>query len=136
MNTLECSSKGDKRFSAFYALVLCQSGFKRSVEHLYQNAKRNEDGTISGKGKQPAYLKIGSDIYPNTALTAWYNYLWLKYFEQNPELLEVLAQYDKFTDMFRGHCINCQADVMQLIHDKGIEALKSESDYTTFPHHK
>ena len=48
MKTLECSSKGDRRFSAFYAMVLCKDGKKRSIETLYQNSKHNQDGTISG----------------------------------------------------------------------------------------
>lgn len=130
MKTLECSSKGDRRFSAFYAKVKCRDNSFRSIESMYQNAKRTPDGSVAGKGKRPAYAQIGSKRYKLTALTPFYNWLWLKYFEQNPELLKVIAEYDVFTDMFRGHCINCQADVVQLVHDKGIEALREVSDFS------
>ena len=129
---LECSSKGDRRFSAFYAMLKVRSGATKSIETLYQQSKRMKDGSIAGKGKPVNFVIIGGEIYTPEVLTAWYNYLWLCYFKQNPELLNVIAEYDTFTDMFRGHCINCQADVIQLVHDKGLEALADKTNYHTF----
>ena len=129
---LECSSKGDRRFSAFYAMLKVRSGATKSIETLYQQSKRMKDGSIAGKGKRPDYVSIGSEHFTTEALTPWYNYLWFCYFTQNPELLDVIAKYDTFTDMFRGHCINCQADIIQLVHDKGLKALADKTNYHTF----
>lgn len=41
---LECSSKGDKRFSAFYARLKL---FNKTIEELYQSSKIFEDGTTN-----------------------------------------------------------------------------------------
>ena len=43
MKTLECSSKGDKRFCSFYAFVDFDGKYKNIEAHL-QDCKRNEDG--------------------------------------------------------------------------------------------
>ena len=129
---LECSSKGDRRFSAFYAMLKVRSGATKSIETLYQQSKRDASGNIAGKGKPVNFVIIGGEIYTPEVLTAWYNYLWLCYFKQNPELLNVIKDYDTFSDMFRGHCVNCQADVIQLVHDKGLAALEAISNYHTF----
>lgn len=40
---LECSSRGDQRFSAFSARLRSQGG--RSIEEVYQAAKVFEDGS-------------------------------------------------------------------------------------------
>jgi hypothetical protein len=98
---LECSSKGDKRFSAFYAKV---NG--NSIETIYQGRKVFEDGSTGlswkeAKGKKP--------INP-IEVRYLYSKLWDIYFEQNPELLEIIKQYKGFSDIFgqEGHA--CQAE--------------------------
>jgi hypothetical protein len=97
---LECSSKGDKRFSAFYAKV---NG--KSIEEQYQAAKRFEDGSTGlswqeAKGRKP--------VNPNE-VKALYRALWTIYILQHPELLEVLKNASGLSDMFgqEGHV--CQA---------------------------
>jgi hypothetical protein len=40
---LECSSRGDRRFSAFAARI--KSRGNKSIEEIYQAAKRFEDGS-------------------------------------------------------------------------------------------
>lgn len=98
---LECSSKGDKRFSAFYAKV---NG--KSIEDHYQSAKIFEDGSTGlhwkdAKGRKPVNLKQCRDLY---------EYLWHRYFKENPELLDVIKNYNGFSDIFgqEGHV--CQAE--------------------------
>jgi hypothetical protein len=101
---LECSSKGDKRFSAFYARLKRKD--KKSIEELYQSGKLFEDGSTNlswkeAKGRQPINMHF---------CRLHYKRLWDWYFEENPELKEVIKQYNGFTDIFgqEGHC--CQAE--------------------------
>lgn len=97
---LECSSKGDKRFSAFYAKVKGET-----IEKQYQ-AYKEFDGK-SGftwkevKGKKPDNPE---------ECRKWYTLLWEVYFLDNPELLEVIKKYNGFSDIFgqEGHA--CQAE--------------------------
>ena len=129
---LECSSRGDKRFSAFYANVNIKNRVN-SIEYWYQNAKRTEDGKVPGKGKKVAYF-INPFTYhrlPASELTNYYYTLWIRYFTQNPELLEYAKGFDTFTDMFRGKCINCQADVIAEC-VKDFEAVKEKIKTTAF----
>lgn len=97
---LECSSKGDLRFSAFYAKI----GGK-SIEEHYQCYKILEDGTT---GNAWRYAK-GKRALNQEECNQYYSKLWDLYIEQNPELLEVLKAASGLSDMFgqEGHC--CQA---------------------------
>ena len=122
MKNLECSSRGDKRFSALYAIVTV-NGHTASIEQHYQQAKRGLDGKPTGKGKGCAYIVVYGRRLPSEYLTPWYKFLWFLYLKHNPELLEVINRYDTFTDMFRGHSINCQADVIAAVREGGLEAL-------------
>lgn len=114
MNTLYCDSRGDIRFSAFYAYVEID-GVKDTIEHFYQNAKRDENGKIPGKGKSVAYFIWKDKKYEPEYLSNLYEDLWRLYFEQNSDLLEYAKQFDNFVDRFKGRCINCQADVIAKI---------------------
>lgn len=109
---LECSSRGDKRFSTFYANVE-SGGVKASIETHYQNCKKFSRPVSNPKGKRPDYLLINGCVFDLTYLTAYYKLLWIKYLNEHPELVEYAKQFDTFTDMFRGrNTINCQADVI------------------------
>ena len=97
---LECSSKGDSRFSAFYAKV---NG--KSIESIYQAYKQFDDGTTGlswkeAKGKKATNQEDCSRLYSQ---------LWDVYIKLNPELLLVLKAASGLSDMFGqiGHC--CQA---------------------------
>lgn len=100
---LECSSRGDKRFSAFYARI--KSRGNKSIEELYQAAKIFADGTTglswrAAKGRKPI----------NTAeVKELYSALWDEYFTENPHLFEVLSDYNGFSDMFGQPGHQCQA---------------------------
>lgn len=98
---LECSSKGDKRFSAFYARV---NG--RTIEEFYQAAKTFADGSTGldwrdAKGKQC----VNQDF-----VRILYSELWDKYIRDHPELLAVLKSASGLSDIFGqpGHA--CQAE--------------------------
>lgn len=99
---LECSSKGDKRFSAFYARI--KSMDNKCIEEIYQCSKvvngRKCRTWREGKGRRPE----------NSAeMKGLYGKLWRIYFEENPELLEVIKKYNGFSDIFGKLGCNCQA---------------------------
>lgn len=97
---LECSSRGDRRFSAFYAKI---NG--KSIEDQYQAAKIFEDGSTGlgwkqAKGRKPVNA---------SECAALYSKLWDQYIAEHPELLEVLKAASGLSDIFGqpGHV--CQA---------------------------
>ena len=101
---LECSSKGDKRFSAFYARV--ENGTIRSIEDWYQGFKRFEDGGVGLSWREAK----GRVAINQSEARKMYSWLWDVYFRQNPELYDVIKQYRGFSDIFgqEGHA--CQAE--------------------------
>jgi hypothetical protein len=112
MKVLECSSRGDKRFSAFYAKIRFYGSYD-SIENHYQGVKRDSDGKIAGKGKAVDHININGRTLDVKYLTPLYTMMWIKYLDEHPELVEYAKQFDDFNDMFRGKCINCQADVIR-----------------------
>lgn len=100
---LECSSKGDKRFSAFYAKV---NG--KSIEDQYQKAKIFEDGSTGltwkeAKGRKPINIEEVQKLYKE---------LWKQYLLEHPLLIRGLKQASGLSDMFgqEGHV--CQAIIL------------------------
>lgn len=100
----ECSSKGDKRFSAFYARIRARDN--KTIEEMYQANKVFEDGSTGlgwreAKGRKPVNVK---------ECRIWYSLLWDEYFDENPELLDVILEKSGFSDIFgqKGHA--CQAE--------------------------
>ena len=65
MKTLECSSKGDKRFCTFYAFVDFDGKYKNIEAHL-QDCKRNEQGYPCKKGNGLRTLSFADKncLYP------------------------------------------------------------------------
>lgn len=132
MKILECSSRGDKRFSAFYAKVEV-FGKLDSIENHYQSCKRTVDNRPAKKGQ-----KVGQIIFtiPNgpsirlspTYLTAYYKLLWCKYLDNNPELVKYASAYDDYNDIFKGKAINCQADVIRQYIKQGRDSILNEPD--------
>lgn len=103
---LECSSKGDKRFSAFYARI--KSRGNKSIEELYQAHKRFSDGSYGlsiqeAKGRACINIQDCHDFYTR---------LWIEYLKENKDLILVLNKYNGYSDIFgqAGHC--CQAEVI------------------------
>lgn len=96
---LECSGKGDKRFSAFYARV---NG--KTIEEQYQAAKIFRDGTGFTWQKAKGRRAINQE-----EVAILYSSLWDQYIAENPGLLVVLKAAPGLSDMFGqpGHV--CQA---------------------------
>lgn len=140
MKNLECSSKGDKRFSALYAKVYVNKKLD-SIENHYQkskvflNLKTNETfqcedfkRTKAIQYKTKDYKLIGFNIngifLEKEFLSDWYKALWYKYLITNKHLLVIINEYDTFTDCFkRKNTINSQSDVMKYIKDFGLDRL-------------
>jgi len=97
---LECSSLGDKRFSAFYARV---NG--RSIEEQYQASKRFEDGSTGlhwreAKGRRPVN---------DEETRALYSQLWDKYIAENEHLVDILLAQRGLADSYGRPGSVCQA---------------------------
>ena len=95
----EVSSKGDKRFSAFYAIL--PNG--NSIEFEYQVNIKQYTSIAEGKGKPPR--KVVANLFEA------YLALWQAFFVLNPHLLEELKTLVKphgncFSDMFSNTPIN------------------------------
>lgn len=100
---LECSSKGDKRFSAFNAKIRKRDN--KSIEELYQGFKIFGDGTTGLSWKEAK----GRHAINQKEASAFYKKLWREYIEENPSLLKVLLRASGLSDIFgqKNHC--CQA---------------------------
>lgn len=100
---LECSSKGDRRFSAFGARIRGRGG--RSIEEIYQAAKVFPDGSTGlswreAKGRRPVNQEEVSALYAA---------LWDEYIAENPGLLRVLREASGLSDVFGRPGSACQA---------------------------
>lgn len=100
---LECSTRGDRRFSAFCARIKKRGD--KSIEEIYQRAKIFSDGTTGlnwkkAKGRKPVNIREVSKLYSQ---------LWDEYIEENPELMDVISNASGFSDMFGQPGHQCQA---------------------------
>ena len=115
---LECSSKGDKRFSAFYAKAIV-SGKVDSIENHYQSVKFKKGVHLKAlcipckKGEKVDKMIFGGKVLEPKYLTPYYTLLWIKYLDANPELVAYAKTFDTYSDMFKGKAINCQADIVR-----------------------
>lgn len=125
MRILECSSKGDRRFSAFYAKISFY-GKIDSIEHIYQSVKRDKNGDLVNKGKKVFYVVINEIKLEPKYLTPFYKLLWVKYLDNNPSLVSYAKQFDDYNDMFKGKSVNCQADVIRQYIKQGRDSIMNE----------
>lgn len=109
---LECSSRGEQRFSAFYARIRAYGN--KSIEEIYQAAKVFEDGSTGlswreAKGRQATNM---------AEIRALYSKLWDLYIDENPHLQELLINASGLSDIFgkEGHA--CQADELWRIRER------------------
>jgi len=109
---LECSSKGDARFSAFYARLRACGG--RSIEEVYQSAKVFADG-VTGLSWHEAKGRTCTNILEVRLL---YSDLWTCYIDEHPELLTVLRAASGLSDAYGqpGHA--CQAEELWRIRNE------------------
>lgn len=125
MKVLECSSRGDKRFSAFYAKIRFYGSYD-SIENHYQSVKRDAAGRKVSKGQPVDHIHIYGRTLNAKYLTPLYTIMWIKYLDEHPELVEYAQGFDEFNDMFRGKCINCQADVIRKYVKDGRRSLMAD----------
>ncbi len=106
---LECSSKGEKRLSAFYAKV---NG--KSIEEQYQARKRFSDGSTGLSWREAK----GRKAINASECATFYSYLWAIYIKEHPELLDLIRSASGLSDMFgqTGHC--CQATELWYLRSK------------------
>ena len=99
----ECSSRGDKRFSAFYAKV---DG--NSIEYIYQVKIKGYNSISEGKGKP-------GKLYDFETQKKLYKDLWREYLQANPtyksDLLQIIKTHD-LNDMFATKGGLNQADIL------------------------
>lgn len=105
----ECSSHGDKRFSAFYARV---NG--RSIEEQYQAAKVLPDGSTGHDWRRAK----GVPAVNREEVEALYSRLWDQYIEENPHLVAILTKASGLSDKFASHNSTNQARELWRIREK------------------
>lgn len=106
---LECSSRGDKRFSAFYAMV---NG--HSIEEQYQAAKIFDDGSTGlhwkkAKGRRATNAEECAVLYEK---------LWRQYLSEHPGLLEIIKMASGLSDIFATKGAVNQAQVLWKIRNE------------------
>lgn len=109
---LECHSRGDKRFSPFFAYVNGES-----IEVQFQAHKIFEDGSTGltwkeAKGRKATNQEECNILYIN---------LWKQYIKEHPELLIVLKQATGLRDMFSKLGNLNQAEVLWNIRNNEIK---------------
>lgn len=126
---LECSTKGDVRFSALYATVEI-FGKKDTIENHYQLCKRF-DGVApktakEAKGKAVTSIVLNGKEFEPRFLMPFYKIMWVRYLERNPALVAYASRFSEFTDSFRGKAMNCQADVIAQYIKEGRKAVLAD----------
>jgi hypothetical protein len=114
-NGYEVSSKGDRRFSAFYAKLDAFDG--DSIEEVYQTDVKGYKTIDEGKGKPPLNNMTKEESYEA------YKGLWVQWAKENPALIEELRVKSAgkvLTDMFATTDIN-QARALSEILNEGVE---------------
>jgi hypothetical protein len=103
---LECSTRGDQRFSAFCARIKGRDN--KSIEEIYQAAKVF---IINGKPVTdlPWWEAKGRRANNMEELAALYGQLWDEYIAENPELVAVLKAASGLQDFYGQIGHQCQA---------------------------
>jgi len=109
---LECSSHGDKRFSAFFAVV---NG--KSIEEQYQSAKIFSKDSVC-HANCSWRRKKGHAAINQPEIAEFYERLWRQYIQENPELLQVLLKAPGLSDKFGQPGHQCQASVLWKIRNE------------------
>ena len=100
---LECSSKGEKRLSAFYARPSILNG--KSIEEAYQWRKRFADGSTGltwreAKGRKAVNI---------TEVRELYSELWDAYIAENHDLAAMICRASGLSDIYGKKGSACQA---------------------------
>lgn len=104
---LECSTKGDRRFSPFYARLSCAVNL--SIEEAYHAFKIFDDGSKGLSWKEAKEKqKAGFKIVNYQECCEFYSKLWDLYILENPHLLDVLKLQSGLSDIFGKEGACCQ----------------------------
>lgn len=128
MKILECSSVGDKRFSAFFARVKID-GVLDSIENHYQKAKILPSGRLpkdwrDGKGSKYIGFHIRGMNLDRKYLPMFYDYMWYKYLKLNPSYVEFLKGFDGYSDKFSKRNITSQDKSIAKIITNGFDYME------------
>jgi hypothetical protein len=109
---IECSTKGDKRFSAFCARIRAYGN--KTIEELYQAKKVFADGSTGLSWREAK----GKQAVNQEECAKFYSELWDLYIEENPHLLAYLKEANGVSDIFgqKGHV--CQATELWRIRNR------------------
>lgn len=120
---LECSSRGDIRFSAFGARI--KSRGNKMIEAIYQGSKVFEDGTTGCDWRTAK--KRGTPVNVDY-VRRLYSQLWDEYIAENEHLLPIILNASGLSDMFgqQGHA--CQATELWRIRSKHISTSTSDGE--------
>jgi hypothetical protein len=104
---LECSTRGDTRLSPFCARPSCLEG--HSIEEAYHAMKVFDDGATGLSWKEAkSHQKAGHTVVNYEDCGRIYSYLWDRYIEENPHLLEVIRAASGLSDIFGREGSACQ----------------------------
>lgn len=103
---VECSSRGEKRLSAFYARPKSLRG--RSIEEAYQGMKVMPDGRTGLTWREAKGQRAVNADDCALAYRRW----WSEYIDEHPELLELIVNASGLSDMFGKEGSVCQADIL------------------------
>ena len=112
-NGYECSSVGDRDYSAFYARL--PNG--RTVEEIYQCDVKGYSSIQEGKGKPPLTSMSPENLW-NAYLNIWRE--WAKHNSDKLYVLAVLASDNNYTlcDCFANTNINQARALAQLLNEE------------------
>ena len=107
-------------FSAFYARIRFLQN--KSIEELYQGNKIFDGGETGLNWREAK----GRKAINQELVHKYYSHYWDLYFQENPELLKVIMNYNGFSDVFgqQGHA--CQAEEIFRIHQHEIMRIENE----------
>jgi len=122
---LECSSAGDRRFSAFYARLRGREG--QTIEQLYQGAK------VFSCGSTGLSIKEAKGLRPvnGREVRALYAALWDEYIAENPDLIPVLLAATGLADRFGRRGGVCQATELWRIRDRHLHMTVDEPEVSS-----
>ena len=88
--------------------------------------KRN----LTRKGTEPLdHIVVQSRKLPPSDLKYYLTILWIAYLDQNPEFIQVLQEYDRYTDMFNGvYILDSQAEILTRYKEEGRSVLIKECE--------
>jgi len=99
-HTLECSARGDRRFSSAH-IKLKINGVEKTIEEWFYDSKRDIYDRPVYRGDPYAYIVdpfTGDKIYEENEIKDMYKGLWVSYLNRNPELVEYASTFTEFKD--------------------------------------